>query len=245
MIEITKTGNAATIQAAVTEFADVMGYCEHKLPLIAEGVQVPRPAAAIRGTYAHKQEEIEEQERGELVPVTEEKLADPTEEIEFAREDIYTTLETAVDTLNGRALVRLVGRTDKVARVDGALVVSDDKFVRNTALYDNRNLPFTSQLLQVLVYLNSKFYTSYSRDDVIEIPHETRVWSVSIRDSVTRQTTKTFRKTLDDDMRNLLFSTIERFAKIAIGDEERTHHNNARKCAPCKYASVCKFLVRD
>ena len=245
MITIHRAANASTIQAAVTEFTDVMGYCEHKLPLIIEGVRVPRPEAAIRGTQSHKFEEVKEAESGKLVPVTETMLADKTQEIEFAREDVYTTLEIAIDTSQGRTLVRLIGRTDKVVRVGGALVVSDDKFVLKTASYDNRDMPFESQLLQVLAYLNSKFYNSASRVEEIEIPHETKEWSIQIRSSTTREVVKTYHKTQDADMRNYLFSTIERFAKIALNDEERKHHNNARKCAPCKYVDVCKFAVND
>ncbi len=245
MIDITRTGNAATVQAAVTEFTDVMGYCEHKLPLLVEGVQVPRPEAVIRGTQAHNLEEAEELERGELVPVTEEKLADPAQEIEFAREDVYTTLETGVDTGKGRVLVRLVGRTDKVVRAGGTLVVSDDKFVKNPSLYENRDLPYPNQILQVLAYLNSDFYSSSSREEILEIPHKEKAWSINIRSSETREITKTFHKTLDARMADMLFGTIERFAKIAVGDEERRHHNNARKCAPCQYAGMCKFVVRD
>lgn len=245
MIDITKTGNAATIQAAVTDFTSVMGYCEHQLPLIAEGVQVPTPAAAIQGSHEHTREEREEQERGELVPVTEAQLSDPAQEIEFAREDIHTTLEAGVDTNQGRALVRLYGRTDKIARAGGTLVVSDDKFVRNPASYNNRTQPYDNQLLQVLAYLNSDFYSSASRDDPVKIPHERKEWSVNIHSSDTREITKTFRQVLDDDMNALLFNNIERFARIAVEDEERAHHNSARKCAPCKYADVCKFVIRD
>lgn len=245
VIEIKKVGNAATVQAAVTEFTDVMGYCEHKLPLIVEGVQVPRPEAAIQGTKAHKHEEVQELERGELVPVTEEVLADPAEPIEFAREDIHTTLNTTVETSKGHVAVRLLGRTDKIIRQGGTLVVSDDKFVRNPGLYESRTAPYDNQLFQVLAYVNSNFYNSSSRDESIDIPHESKAWSINIRDSSTYEITKTFHQKVDEQSNALLFNAIDHFAKIAVGAEERVHHNNPRKCAPCKFVDVCKFAVRD
>ena len=245
MIEIERTGNAATIQAAVTDFTSVMGYCEYQLPLIRDGVQVPTPQTAVLGGQAHRAEETKEAEMGELVPVTEEVLADPAAEIEFAREDVHTMLEAGVETSRGRAVVRLVGRTDKVARTGGALHVIDDKFVSRPEQYARRDMPYEGQLLQVLAYLNSSFWTSAGREEEIEIPHERKEWSVRIRDSATSEIVKTFHRVQDEMARAHLFSGIERFARIALGAEEYEHHNNPRKCRPCKYAAVCKFFIDE
>lgn len=243
MIDIKKTGNATTIQANVTEFTEVIGYCEHLLPLIIKGVSVPTPKAMIRGHYAHKLEEVEEARRAELVPVTEEVLADTTAEIEFAREDVYTALDATINTAQGITIVRLLGRIDKIARAGGSLLVSDDKFVKKPELYQSRSKPYDNQMLQVLVYLNSKFYGTSARNDAIDIPHETKEWAIHIRDSATRDVVKTFQEKQDEGMLNYLFENIEHFALIALGEIERVHHNNPRKCAPCKYSSVCKYFI--
>ena len=243
VIEINKVGNAATIKTAVTDFASVMGYCEHQLPLIVNGVQVPTPEAAVHGAIAHKIEEIKEVERGELVPVTQDVLADVEAEIEFAREDVYTMLDVSLPTARGQAIVRLVGRIDKITRVGGALRVADDKFVSNASKYEQLNAPYETHMLQVLAYLNSRFYSTAACDEMIKIPHTTKEWILNIHDSSTRQIVKTFHQVQDGNMQAHLFSSIEHFASIALGYEEREHHNNPRKCAPCKYANVCEFFT--
>ena len=55
-------------------------------------------------------------------------------------------------------VVSLSGRIDKILRVDGTLIVQDDKFVAKPHVYDSKTQPYPGQLLQVLTYLNSDLF---------------------------------------------------------------------------------------
>ena len=88
MIKINREGNVTLLSAAVTDFADCMGYCEYKIPLSIKGVK-PKPSQSlIQGTKAHVAEEKYEQEHVELEPVTIQEIEDEEKDIEFARENI-------------------------------------------------------------------------------------------------------------------------------------------------------------
>ena len=53
MIKINRDNDITLISAAVTDFADCLGYCEYKIPLSIQGVK-PKPSQAlISGTKAH------------------------------------------------------------------------------------------------------------------------------------------------------------------------------------------------
>lgn len=251
MIEAKSEGQTASVRAAVTDFVNVMGYCEHKLDLIAREVQVPQPEAVRRGGEAHVMEErrdardVEERiARGELVPATEEAIADPGAAIEIERESVYTTYESRV-TLDGRtAQVRLLGRADKVCRVGGALRVVDNKFASDPSKYAGRDGPFLDQRLQVLTYLNSSFSQDPARTEALDIPHERKEWSVQIHDASTREPAVTFVGEQGPHDLALLESRLARFAGIALGWVEPAHHDNPRKCRPCQYLGVCEFALR-
>ncbi len=50
MIKINKINDITFVNAAVTDFADSLGYCEYKIPLSIQGVK-PKPSqAVIQGT---------------------------------------------------------------------------------------------------------------------------------------------------------------------------------------------------
>ncbi|MDF2429400.1 MAG: hypothetical protein OPY05_02220, partial [Nitrosopumilus sp.] len=92
MIKISKENDITFVTAAVTDFADSLGYCEYKIPLSIQGVR-PKPSKSlIQGTKAHHAEEKYEQEHVELEPVSIQQIEDKGENIEFARENIYSTL---------------------------------------------------------------------------------------------------------------------------------------------------------
>jgi len=251
MIEVGEEGGTASVRAAVTDFVNVMGYCEHKLGLIARGVQVPQPEAVRRGGEAHVMEErrdardVEERvARGELVPATEEAIADPGAPIEIERESVYTTYESPVSVGDRAARVRLVGRADKVCRVGGALRVVDNKFASDPSKYEGRDGPFLDQKLQVLAYLNSSFSPDPARAEELDIPHERKEWSVQIHDAATREPAVTFVGEQGPRDLALLRSRLARFAGIALGWVEPAHHDNPRKCRPCQYLGVCEFALR-
>ena len=92
MIKINKINDITFVNAAVTDFSDSLGYCEYKIPLSIQGVK-PKPSQAlIQGTKAHHEKEQYEAEHVELEPVTITEIKDEKKDIEFARENIYSTL---------------------------------------------------------------------------------------------------------------------------------------------------------
>ena len=92
MIRIRNDGNITLVSAAVTDFTDSIGYCEYKISLSIQGVR-PKPSQSLlMGSAAHDAEEKYEQEHVEFEPITEQELKDEKKNIEFAREDIHTTL---------------------------------------------------------------------------------------------------------------------------------------------------------
>ena len=129
MIKINKINDITFVNAAVTDFADSLGYCEYKIPLSIEGVK-PKPSQAlIQGTKAHHEKEQYEAEHVQLEPVTITEIKDEKKDIEFARENIYSTLTVPFEFPSENVVVSLSGRIDKIMRVDGTLIVQDDKFV--------------------------------------------------------------------------------------------------------------------
>jgi hypothetical protein len=163
LIKINKEKDITFLSAAVTDFADSLGYCEYKIPLSIKGVK-PRPTPAlIQGTKAHHEKEQYEIEHVELEPVTITEIKDEKRDIEFARENIYSTLVIPFEFQNEHVLVSLSGRIDKIMRIDGTLIVQDDKFVGRPQVYDEKTQPYPSQLLQVLTYLNSTYSAKRSK----------------------------------------------------------------------------------
>ena len=92
MIRITREGNVTLISSAVTDFTDSMGYCEYKVPLSIKGVKAKPSQSLMMGSAAHDAEEKYEEEHVDFEPVTIQEIKDEKKDIEFAREDVYTTL---------------------------------------------------------------------------------------------------------------------------------------------------------
>ena len=188
MIKINRDDDVTFISAAVTDFADSLGYCEYKIPLSIQGVK-PKPSKSlIQGTKAHRAEEKFEQEHIELEPVSVEQIEDKQEDIEFARENIYSTLLMSFEFPSENALLSLSGRIDKILRVDETLIVQDDKFAGRPEVYDKKTQPYPSQLLQVLAYLNSSFSAKRATnpEDFFEMPHTQKKCQIRICDRKTR-----------------------------------------------------------
>ena len=194
MIKIEKEKGITFINAAVTDFADALGYCEYKIPLSIQGVKPKLSQALIQGTKAHAAEEKFEQEHVELETVTIEAIEDENQNIEFARENVYSTLSMPFEFLQENVLVTLSGRIDKILRVNETLIIQDDKFVGRPQIYEKKTQPYPSQLLQVLVYLNSIYSAKRSDNpkDWFEMPHSKKKWELRICDRKTREPYKVF-----------------------------------------------------
>ena len=123
MIKINKDTDITLLTASVTDFADSLGYCEYKIPLSIKGVK-PKPSQAlIQGAKAHHAEEKYEQEHVKLEPVSVKQIEDKEKNIEFARENIYSTLMIPFEFPTEKVLLTLSGRIDKIFRMDETLVV--------------------------------------------------------------------------------------------------------------------------
>ena len=245
MIKINKEKEITFLNASVTDFADSLGYCEYKIPLSIKGVK-PKPSQSlIQGTRAHKAEEEYESEHVELEPVSAEQIKDKQEDIEFARENIYSTLIMPFEFTTENVLLTLSGRIDKILRIDETLVVQDDKFAGKPQVYDGKTQPYPSQLLQVLAYLNSNFSAKRSKnpDDFFEMPHTQKKWQIRICDRKTREPYKVFSELQDSFTLNYLHMSLQKFTTISLGMSEPEHHNSSPKCNACNLKSFCDFKI--
>lgn len=245
MIKINREKDITFLNAAVTDFADALGYCEYKIPLSIKGVK-PKPSQSlILGTKAHHAEEKYEQEHIELEPVLIEEIEDEQKNIEFARENVYSTLSMPFEFPSENVLVSLSGRIDKIMRVDGTLLVQDDKFVGRPQIYDQKTQPYPSQLLQVLAYLNSVYSAKRSKDpeDWFEMPHTEKKWEIRICDRKTREPYKLFSEYQDAFSLHYFHMSLEKFVAIALDISEPEHHNSKSKCNACNLKSFCEFKI--
>ena len=245
MIKINKEEDVTFLNASVTDFADSLGYCEYKIPLSIKGVKPRYTKSLIMGTKAHHAEEKYEQEHVELEPVSIEQIDDKEEDVEFARENIYSTLMMPFEFPSGNVLLTLSGRIDKILRVDETLVVQDDKFAGRPQTYDNKTQPYPSQLLQVLAYLNSRYSAKRKpgADDFFEMPHTQKKWQVRICDRKTRETFKIFSDYQDAFSLHYLHVSLQKFTMISIGMSEPEHHNSIHKCNACNLKSSCEHRI--
>ncbi|MDF2429661.1 MAG: PD-(D/E)XK nuclease family protein [Nitrosopumilus sp.] len=245
MIKISKENDITFVTAAVTDFADSLGYCEYKIPLSIQGVR-PKPSQSlIQGTRAHHAEEKYEAEHVELEPVSIRQIEDKGENIEFARENIYSTLLMPFEFPSENVLVSLSGRIDKILRVDETLIVQDDKFAGRPQTYDSKTQPYPSQLLQVLTYLNSSYSAKRraSPEDYFEMPHTQKKWQIRICDRKTREPYKVFSEIQDAFSLHYLHASLEKFATISLGITTPEHHNSVNKCNACNLKTLCGYRI--
>tara|TARA_Y100000590_G_scaffold211412_1_gene239571 strand:- start:923 stop:1660 length:738 start_codon:yes stop_codon:yes gene_type:complete len=245
MIKIKQIDNVTHVSAAVTDFADSLGYCEYKIPLTIQGIKAKPTKSLLMGSKAHIAEEEYEQETVEFEPVTADELIDETVDLEFPREDIYSRLMIPFEFEKQAVVVSLNGRIDKMKRVGGTLIIQDDKFVSKPEKYDNRNRPFPGQMLQVLTYLNSAFSNvrNPAPEEILDMSHTEKKWQLRICDSKTREPYKTFSDVVDQFSMVYLHNSIEKFAKIATGFIQLEHHNSQAKCNACNLKSSCEFRL--
>lgn len=246
MIRILEKDSVKMISANVTDFSDALGYCEHKIPFYIKGIKAPPSKETIQGSKSHSAEEQYEEEHVEFVPVTEEQMEDTAKNIEFQREKIFTRLLIPFEFEQNRVLVGLFGRADKVFREDETLVVQDDKFTTNAKRYNSQTEPYEDQRLQVLTYLNSLYSTGKSNepDDWFTIPHKLKQWRIQIKEHGNLEPYKIFEGIQTKDDLSYLHFSLDRFARLVLGIEEREHHDSKMKCRPCRYADKCEFVLR-
>lgn len=85
-------------------------------------------------------------------------------------------------------------------------------------------------------------------NDWFDIPHLKKKWIVNIRNSdsgnIEDNIVKTFEGIQNENDEIFLQEKMSRFVSIILGDVERYHHGNFKKCIPCEYADICKFSLK-
>ena len=229
----------------MTDFSDSLGYCEYKIPLSIKGVKPKPTKSLILGTRAHHAEERYEQEHVELEPIAAAQVKDKDQDIEFARENIYSTLMMPFEFPTKNVLLTLSGRIDKILRIDETLIVQDDKFTGRPHNYDDKTQPYPSHLLQVLAYLNSSYSTKRKPDaeDFFEMPHTQKKWQIRICDRTTRESHKVFSDYQDAFSLHYLHVSLQKFTTISLGMSEPAHHNSPYKCNACSLKHSCDYKI--
>ena len=245
MIRVERNQEVTLLNAAVTDFAESLGYCQYKIPLSIKGLK-PEPSQALeQGFRAHYDEEIYEQEHVELKPVTIEQINDTQVDIEFARENIYSKFIQKIEFPSINVLVSLSGRVDKIMRQGQTLIVQDDKFVSKPEIYNNKHQPYVNHMLQVMTYLNSRYGTKNhsNLEDWFELPHSEKMWKIRICDRKTREPYKIFSEKVDSFSEKFFYESLKTFAGIAVGITNPIHHNSKRKCDACGLRNFCDQRV--
>jgi|SRR5208283_141623 hypothetical protein len=246
MIEIKEMPDGSPfIISSVADFCDAMGYCEFKAKHFLKGIRPPQTKITIEGTKAHEKQEQYEREHFELVPINKEELADLTKDVECAYEAIQTRLLVPLKFGDEKLLMLIFGRADKLIRNKGMLIVEESKFPDNAARFLEKFEPYPDQKLQTLLYLNSHFTitSSFEPSDWFEIPHNEKVWIINIKNKNTGESIKIFRGIQTREAEEFLKDSLRRFALITLGKLEPKHHQNVRKCKPCRFKD-CEYMIK-
>jgi uncharacterized FlaG/YvyC family protein len=237
MIEVKVSHGNLSIVSTVSDFCGSMGYCEFKIPLALKGIKPPPTEATIEGAKAHQRQEQFEREHFEMVPVTNEELADLSKDVEFAYESINTRLIVPLSLPNyPKANMLIFGRADKVYRSRGTLIVEESKFPFNPSKYLETYEPYPDHKLQTLLYLNSLFGSENSLESRtwFEIPHSQKAWIIKVKDRKTGDTIRTFKGLQTKELEQYMNINLQRFAQIATGELLPQHHQRQAKCAKCR-----------
>ena len=107
-----------------------------------------------------------------------------------------------------------------------------------------RDAPYDNQLLQILAYLNSDYSHSSESEDWFDIKHESKEWTVNIRDKNNGNSlVKKFTGKCGVHEIAYLNQAVERFASLLLGAVEPNHHNAIAKCRVCQYRSMCPAKI--
>ena len=220
-----------------------MGYCEFQIPFFIEGVRV-QTGEMSQGTLYHEEAERIERESSVAVPLTREQLDDTGADLDFMREDIQTLFSKEFLFSGKKTRLYLFGRADKVVRRQETLIISDDKHTSNLGRYDSMSEPYFSQMLQVLAYLNSRYYLGELFGGWSEIPHMDKKYQINIVDSGTKSVYKRFEGIVTGGHVELFLDAAGSFALKCLSLEGFVHHNSGKKCKACGYFDDCSHALR-
>lgn len=246
MIEIRKMpdGNPMII-SSVSDFCSSMGYCELRIKHFLKGIKPPDTKITIEGTESHEKEVEFEKEHFEFVPISQEELEDIKNDVEFARESIFTRYPTVAEFGNEKVPILILGQADKIVRSKGTLIVEDSKYPNDREKYLERIEPYEDQIMQALLYLNSLFTENESAGykEWFAIPHEKKAWIINIKDKQTGESIKIFEGIQTKGAEEFLRDRISKFALIVLGKIEPEHHNNVGKCRSCRFLDICEYKI--
>jgi hypothetical protein len=239
-------GNSMII-SSVSDFCDSMGFCEFKIRHFLKGVRPPQTKVTIEGTKSHEKEAEYEREHFKFIPLTQDELEDINEDIEFAREGIFTRLLTKTNYGKKNLLMLIVGQADKIARSKGMLIVEETKYPENTGKYLGKFEPYEDQKMQALLYLNSHFTEngSLNPENWFEIPHKEKAWIINIKDKKTSESVRIFKGIQTEDAEEFLKGKIDKFALVVMGNLQPEHHKNVKKCRSCRFFSDCEYKITN
>jgi hypothetical protein len=243
MIEVKVSDGKLSIVSTVSDFCGSMGYCEFRIPLALKGIKPPSTEATVEGAKAHQRQEQFEKEHFEMIPVTDDELADLKKDVEFAFESINTRLTVPLSFHKfHKANMLIFGRADKIYRSQGTLIVEEFKFPLNPAKYLQTFEPYPDHKLQTLLYLNSLFTGENSLDSRtwFEIPHSQKAWIINIKDRKSGKIIKTFKGLQTIELEQYMKDNLQRFAQIAVGEVQPQHHHRQVKCTKCRVEN-CQY----
>ena len=237
-------GNPMII-SSVTNFSDSMGFCEYKVKHFLFGIKPPETQITINGKKAHELEEQLEKEKFMFKPLSQEELENQKNNVEFARESVFTRYQTSVEFEDFKLPLLFFGRADKIMRIEKTLIVEDSKYPHKKEKYSKRIKPFENQKMQALLYLNSVFTAKFSSnsEDYFEVPHDKKKWIINIKDKTSGESFKIFKGIQTSDSEAFLKEKISRFALIVMGKLRPTHHMNKHKCKHCAFLDCCSFKL--
>lgn len=212
-----------SVKINVSDFASAIGYCQHLVQNRYHLRLKPKESEFLRsGRLAH--EMLEKQDK--LMPrkqATPEELADPNFDLDFTREGITVCIERI-----NQNIFRYVGRTDKIVRIKGTLLILDDKIVSKP-----RDTFYIDRLLQLSAYCEG-FVRNYSR----LVAYNSMAFMVIQRNSdleILHETTRLY----DIQARSFLMESFSLFESLYNKTVIPQHHENPRKCNACRYSDNC------
>ncbi len=217
------------VKVNISDFASGIGYCQY---LVVNKYHLNlRPKETIflqKGRMAHKT--LEEEDK--LVPrreATKEELMDPFFPLDFTREGVQVSIER--ENMN---LFRYVGRTDKIIRANGSVIILDDKVI-STGI--PRESVYPDRLIQLSAYCEG-FIRNYSHMLAFN-----EICFKIVQRNPDNEILKETMFSFDEEARELLQKSFTLFESLYNKTAQPQHHNNPNKCRACRYFDCCQWRL--
>jgi len=203
-----------------------MGYCEIKIINHYKlGISPKITKATIIGKKIHQ--DLEEADK--LIPretATEQQLKNPYVDLDFPREETKIVID--------RSPFIYIGRIDKCIRLDGNVVIIDDKVSKSGKVFER---PFMDKILQLSCYCEG-FLNGYSNLLVFN-----KIFFKVVQRDIDGNVISEYEEEYNEKLRNLLIGKFQRFEDIYNQKIQPEHCNNANKCRACSYFHGCKWRL--